>query len=103
MDASQGLVTPANATAIPAGSRRSSILLRPIWLPRAIYAAVPWVYLASGTGCLFGALYLPDGSWILPYLGLSGVACLHASIVVASLRRPRAPDPVVPPGPGPTS
>ena len=62
-------------------------MLRRIWLPETVYAAVPWFYLGSGCGALAGGLLLPQGSWILPYLLLIGVAIGHAGVVVASMRQ----------------
>ncbi len=69
--------------------RLRTLLLRQVWLPRPLYAAVPWIYLGSGTGALLGGLYLPDPSWIFPYTGLFGLACLHAGIALTSMRRRR--------------
>lgn len=72
------------------------LLCRPVWLPRALYAAIPGIYLTAGTASLLGGLYLPDGAWLLPCLFLIGLGCVHAGILVASLRHqqaaPRPPD-----------
>ena len=64
-----------------------SALLQRIWLPDKAYAAVPYFYLAAGFCALCGGLFLPEGSWILPYLLLMGVVIVHAGLAVASLRR----------------
>ncbi len=69
--------------------RLRNLLLRRIWLPRWLYAAVPAIYLGSGTGALLGGLYLPDPSWMLPYVALFGFACLHAGITLIAMRRRR--------------
>jgi hypothetical protein len=60
---------------------------RRIWLPSPLYAAIPWIYLVSGTLSLLGALYLPDWAWPLPYAALFGIACLHAGLRIATMRR----------------
>jgi hypothetical protein len=79
--------------AVSAGGALAAAILRvlrqPIWLPRGLYAAVPWIYLGCGTGALLGGVFLPDPTWFLPYLLLLGVACLHAAAALASLRRGR--------------
>jgi hypothetical protein len=66
----------------PAGFRSGRI-----WLPSPLYAAIPWIYLISGTISLLGGLYLPDWAWPLPYAVLFGVACLHAGLRIAAARR----------------
>jgi len=71
----------------PATGRLRRILLRPLWLPARAYAAVPWIYLATGSAALAGGLYLPDGSWYLPYLVLAGLALLRIAIGIARMRR----------------
>lgn len=67
-------------------SRLRALLLRRIWLPRLLYALVPWVYLASGVAALLGGLFLPDSSWVVPYAILLALACLHAGIAIAGMR-----------------
>ena len=69
--------------------RLGGVLLHRVWLPERAYAAVPYFYLASGACALGGGLFLPEGSWILPYLLLMGVVVGHAGMVVASLRQRR--------------
>jgi hypothetical protein len=91
-----GLTHEAARPAASTASRRrlAGLLFRPIWLPRLLYARLPWIYLLLGSGCLLGALYLPDDSWVLPYLALCGLACLHGGIGISALRRrgrPRDP------------
>lgn len=60
---------------------------RPVWLPEPVYAAIPWIYLTSGTLSLLGGLYLPEWAWPLPYALLFGIACLHTGVHIATLRR----------------
>jgi len=75
------------------------ILFRKLWLPRPLYEALPVIYILMGLVALVSGLYLPDGTWILPYAVLLGLVCLHAGLGVAALRyrhshrRNRRPDP----------
>lgn len=74
------------------GAPRLRVLLcKRIWLPRPLYVAVPWIYLACGTGALAGGLYLPDPAWPLPYAVLLALGCLHAGIAILSWRHRRRP------------
>jgi hypothetical protein len=87
---------PGNAWRTSDAGHRCSLrrlLLRRIWLPRPLYDAVPALYLTAGTTSLYSALYMTGWRWILPYLLLFGIACLHVSIVLARLRRRRTPQP----------
>ncbi len=63
------------------------LLGKRLWLPAPLYAAIPWIYLGAGSGALMGGIFLPDWAWTLPYAFLLGLACLHAGIAVASMRR----------------
>lgn len=63
------------------------VLLRRIWLPERLYAAMPWIYLGNGTACLGGTLFLPDQTWLLPYGVLAGTGCLHLGVRIALSRR----------------
>lgn len=74
------------ATAGRAWAAVRATLLRPIWLPRSLYAALPWIYLGAGTASLLGGLFLPETAWLVPYLLLLGLALTHAGVAVASLR-----------------
>jgi hypothetical protein len=69
---------------VPGALRR--LLFRKLWLPRSVYEALPYFYLASGLGALLSALYLPSWTWILPYLILLGAICLHAGLAILTLR-----------------
>jgi len=61
--------------------------LRRVWLPAALYGALPWLYAGLGAGALASALFLPEPAWRAPYLLLLAVGCLHVGIAVAALRR----------------
>ena len=60
---------------------------RRLWLPRPLYAALPWMYCALGACALASGLFLPQPGWIIPYILLLAVACLHGGIWVLMLRR----------------
>jgi hypothetical protein len=81
--------------AVPASSHESRIsfaqqihglLLQKLWLPRLLYEALPYLYLAIGIAALASALYVPGSGWILPYAILFAVICLHASLAIIALR-----------------
>ncbi len=62
------------------------ILLSKLWLPRIVYELIPAVYILLGIGALASALYGRGWTWIVPYLVLIGVGCLHAGVAIAGLR-----------------
>lgn len=68
------------------GGRIRSILLRRLWLPRFVYEALPYVYIACGLFALASAIFTPDWTWILPWAILVGLICLHAGLALAALR-----------------
>ncbi len=62
------------------------IFLRKLWLPRAVYELIPYAYAGLGLVALGSALYVPTWAWILPYLLLIGLTCLHAGAAILALR-----------------
>ncbi|MEQ1800358.1 MAG: hypothetical protein ABL989_00400 [Gammaproteobacteria bacterium] len=60
---------------------------RRIWLPTALYEAMPWIYCALGAAALLSGLFLPHPGWIVPYLLLLAVTGLHTGIWYLMLRR----------------
>jgi hypothetical protein len=66
-----------------------ALLGRGLWLPGPLYLAIPWIYLCAGSASLIAGLCLPEPLWAYPYLVLLGLICLHAGIVIASLRQRR--------------
>jgi hypothetical protein len=68
------------------GLRLRNLLLRKIWLPRSLYAAVPYLYIALGGYAIAGALYREHWSWIVPYLLLTGLICMQAGTAVLRMR-----------------
>ena len=62
---------------------------RRIWLPRALYVAVPYFYLVAGIAAFLATLYISNWLWVLPHYLLFSVACTHLGMLV--LRRRRRP------------
>lgn len=69
------------------------LLLRRVWLPRALYEALPILYICAGTIALAAALYHPGWAWIVPWAIVFGLAAMHFGIYLLALRhkirRPR--------------
>ena len=78
--------SPAAAAKSGLIARISQVLSRKLWLPRALYEALPYCYVVAGTAALLSALYLPGWTWILPYLVLIGAISLHTGLAVLTLR-----------------
>ena len=68
------------------GQQIRRLLLRKLWLPRIVYEALPYLYIALGVVALTSALFSPDWTWVLPYVVLLGLICLHAGLAIAALR-----------------
>jgi Flp pilus assembly protein TadB len=62
------------------------VLLRKLWLPRGVYESVPYVYLCCGSLALVSAVFSSGWTWILPYVVLLGLVCLHAGLALLTLR-----------------
>lgn len=70
-----------------------NFLARKIWLPKLLYDALPYFYLASGFLAFFATLYISEWFWVLPHYLLFSIACLHLGAVVYRRRhRPRRSD-----------
>ncbi len=69
-----------------ASTRLRRLLLKRVWLPRAIYEALPVIYICCGLVALTAALYQPGWTWILPWALVFGLAALHLGIGIAALR-----------------
>lgn len=74
---------PMDSQAIDRGT--GNVVARKIWLPKALYDALPVFYLASGILALFATLYVSAWFWIVPHYLLFSAACVHLGLVV--LRR----------------
>jgi hypothetical protein len=57
-----------------------------IWLPRALYTLIPYIYLLAGLLALLSALYLPGWSWLIPYALLGAGAAIHAAAAIGIAR-----------------
>ena len=66
---------------------RPRVTARKIWLPKLLYDALPYFYLASGIVAFLATLYISEWFWVLPHYLLFSVACLHLGIVVYRRRR----------------
>lgn len=63
------------------------VLSRRIWLPKLLYAAVPYFYLFSGASALLATIYINHWSWILPHYLIFSVATLHMGALIVRRRR----------------
>ena len=68
-----------------------SFVSRKIWLPKGLYDALPYFYLASGLAAFFATLYISSWLWLLPHYLLFSAACVHLGVLVLR-RRHRARD-----------
>ena len=72
--------------------RKCNIVARRIWLPKLLYDALPYFYLASGLGAFFATLYITEWFWILPHYVLFSFVCMHLGIVVYRRRHRKRTD-----------
>ncbi len=70
-----------------------SVLGKKLWLPRAVYSAVPFFYLVCAICALLTTLYIADWFWLVPHYLLISFACVHMAILVFRPRRKRDPEP----------
>ncbi len=63
------------------------LLARKVWLPKALYSAVPFFYLACAVSALFATLYVAEWFWLLPHYLLFSFACVHMAVFVFRRRR----------------
>lgn len=66
------------------------LISKKIWLPRFLYDALPYFYLASGFAAFFATLYISEWFWVLPHYILFSAACVHLGIHVYRRRRQAA-------------
>ena len=62
---------------------------RRIWLPKVLYAALPYFYFVAGLVALLATLYIRNWYWIVPHYLLFSGACLHLGFHVYRLRHRR--------------
>ena len=71
--------------------KTGTILSQKIWIPRLLYAALPYFYLASGIAALVTTLYVDNWIWLLPHYVLFSAICLHMGMLIFR-RRNRSDD-----------
>ena len=84
---SQGFTEKQEAT-----RSKVSLFSRKVWLPKALYVALPYFYLLAGIAAFLATLYISNWLWVLPHYLLFALACLHLGVLVLRRRRrPREP------------
>lgn len=78
---------PADDRAAEAGRQSLSLLWRRIWLPKALYIALPFFYIGAGISALLATIYISEWFWVLPHYLLFSVACLHLGVIIFRRRR----------------
>ena len=74
---------PVALTETQAVSRTTGkTITRKIWLPRAVYNALPYFYLISGILAFLTTLYISEWFWVLPHYLLFSAACIHLGLLV---------------------
>ncbi len=68
------------------------LISKKIWLPKLLYDALPYFYLASGFAAFFATLYISEWFWLLPHYILFSAACIHLGVVVYWRRRRQPPE-----------
>ena len=63
------------------------LMSRKIWLPKALYNALPCFYLVSGVAAILTTLYINSWFWVLPHYLIFAAACLHMGLLVFKRRR----------------
>ena len=69
--------------------QKDQLASRRVWLPKLIYDALPYFYLASGLAAFFATLYVSEWFWVLPHYILFSFVCLHLGIIVYRRRHPK--------------
>lgn len=59
-----------------------TLLSKKIWIPKVLYAALPYFYLISGTAALAATLYISTWMWALPHYLFFAAACLHMGTMI---------------------
>ena len=75
----------------PAQSRKR-VVARKIWLPKLLYDALPFFYLASGIAAFLATLYISEWFWVLPHYLLFSAVCVHLGIFVYRRRHRKRED-----------
>jgi fatty acid desaturase len=67
----------------------SSFVSRKVWLPKALYDALPYFYLVSGAAAFLATVYISSWLWLLPHYLLFSAACIHLGVLILRRRRSR--------------
>lgn len=59
-----------------------TLLSKKIWIPKLVYAALPYFYIFSGTAALLATLYIGHWFWVLPHYLFFAAACLHMGFMI---------------------
>ncbi|MGB5510834.1 MAG: hypothetical protein WBM87_03905 [Woeseiaceae bacterium] len=76
-----GKATPGSEIAED-GRSLALFLRRKVWLPRLLYAALPYFYVLSGLTALLATFYIAEWFWVLPHYVLFSIFCIHIGILV---------------------
>ena len=69
-----------------------ALLAKKIWIPKLLYAALPYFYIFAGISALLATIYIGHWFWILPHYLFFAAACLHMGIMIYR-RRVKAREP----------
>ena len=69
-----------------------NLLTRKIWLPKLLYALLPYFYFAAGIAAFLATMYISEWFWVLPHYLLFSAACVHLGVFVYRRRRHAASD-----------
>jgi hypothetical protein len=59
-----------------------AVVTQKIWLPKLLYDALPYFYLASGILAFLATLYISEWFWVLPHYLIFCATCLHLGVVI---------------------
>ena len=59
-----------------------TLLSKKIWIPKLLYAALPYFYILSGIASLVATLYIGHWLWVLPHYLFFAAACLHMGVMI---------------------
>ena len=59
-----------------------NLLSKKIWIPKMLYAVLPFFYIISGVAALLTTLYIGNQFWLLPHYLFFAAACLHMGIMI---------------------
>jgi len=59
-----------------------TLLSRKIWIPKLLYAALPFFYVCAGAAALLATLYIGNWILVLPHYLFFSAACLHMGFMI---------------------